>query len=79
MLRSVPPLFSRVFLFLDLALVIQQGLWTGKGLPVIVDPHNVLALVAALSVPTWKLFVGSKGSIIQNSSIFLFTDHHGFF
>lgn len=70
MLRSILPRFSCVFLFIDLALVIHLQLWKGKGLLAIVDPYNVLA---------WRLFVGNKGSIIQNSSIFLFTDHHGFF
>lgn len=32
------------------------------------DPFNVLALVAALSLPTWRLFVGSKGFTIKNFS-----------
>lgn len=79
MLRSVLPPFACLFLFLVLALVIQLGLWKGKGILAIADPYNVSALVAALSLLTWRLFVGSEGSTIKNFSIFLFTDHHGFF
>lgn len=50
-----------------------------KPILAVVNPYDVLALVAALSLPAWRLFVGSKGSIRQNFSIFLFTDHHGSF
>ncbi|XP_075626751.1 CDP-diacylglycerol--glycerol-3-phosphate 3-phosphatidyltransferase, mitochondrial isoform X1 [Balearica regulorum gibbericeps] len=67
-LRSVLPPFPCVFLFLDSALVFQLGLWKGKGILAIVDPYNILALAAAHSLPTWRLFVGNKGSVIQNVS-----------